>query len=204
MRHKKKQEVLKNNKNIMKKIETPKENSLSVKELVGVGGALIVYFFYAKSKDTIINYPNWLLYMTILIVCTVISLFTFKDEKAKYLNVDKRDRMFFVGLALVRTIIIAYFISGILLIPFNYYTINSSKSNPLKFENCEIVKITTETQNRKVFYKFNGKTYILYAYKPIMEELKNSEAYKEYFFVAGVRQSILNTYILENWDIERK
>lgn len=205
MKHKRKQEELSKNKYRMRNPEIKKKNSLTVKEWIAVVGALFIYFFYAKSKDVILNYPNWLLYIMIILTSAIIAIFTFRDQKAKYLNeVEKKDRGWFIAFGVVKLIVVAYFISGMLLIPFNYYTIHSSKEAPLTYEKCEIVKITTETQNRKIFYRFRGKVNILYAYKPIMEELKNNGEYKEYFFVAGVREGNLNTYILESWDIERK
>lgn len=184
--------------------KSKQSNRLTRKEWFILAGFLIVYFFYMKSKDIILNYPYWLLILVCISVLTVVILVDFKKIKTVYSKTKKNDKPLFIGLAIIKLNVVSYFIAGILLIPFNYYNIIKSKKNNSTFENCEIIGISTYSKNRTIFFKFKGNTNVLYAYTPIMEVIKNNGRFKDYVFNIKYKKGLLDSYILESWSIEKK
>ncbi|QGK73060.1 hypothetical protein [Flavobacterium sp. SLB02] len=179
-------------------------NKLTTVDWIKLLGFLLVYFFFIKSKDVIINYPYWLLFTAFAIVLVIVAILQYREMQKEYSKTEKDDKPLFVVINGLKIAVIAYFVSGVILIPFNYYTIYNSKENALISEKCEITGISTYSKNRSVFYKFKGKTNVINGFKPIMENIKDNGKFKNYYFAAEVKKGICNTYILENWDIIQK
>nr|WP_294931135.1 hypothetical protein [uncultured Flavobacterium sp.] len=179
-------------------------NRLTTGDWIKLIGFFLVYFFFLKSKDIIINYPYWLLIMVFSIVLVICISLQFRRIKEDFVTIEKKDKFLFFGINILQIAVIAYFISGIILIPFNYYNIYNSKNNNLISEKCEITGISTYSKNRSIIYNFKGKSNVMNGFKPIMENIKDDGKFKNYYFVAEVRQGACNTYILESWDIVQK
>jgi hypothetical protein len=179
-------------------------NKLTIIDWIKLIGFVLIYFFYIKSKDRIINYPFWLLVTVFGIVLVVCIILQYRKIQENYSKTEKKDKFLFFGINIIQIAVIAYFVSGIILIPFNYYAIYSSKTNTLTVENCEITGISNYSKNRTIFYKFKGKTNVVNGFKPIMEIIKDNGKFRKYYFAAEVKKSICNTYILESWDIVKK
>lgn len=179
-------------------------NKLTVIDWIKLIGFVVVYFFFIKSKDSIINYPYWVLLTVFAIVLIISAIFQSPKIREDYSKIEKRDKLLFLGINTIKIAVIAYFISGIVLIPFNYYTIYNSKKNNLSVENCEITGLSTYSKNRSIFYKFKGKTNVINGFKPIMESIKDNGKFENYYFVVEVRKSICNTYVLQKWSIKEK
>jgi hypothetical protein len=179
-------------------------SKLTIQDWIKLMGFVLIYFFYIKSKDRIINYPSWLLVTVFGIVLVVCIILQYRKIQEHYSKIEKKNKFLFFGINILQIAVIAYFVSGIILIPFNYYAIYSSKTNTLTVENCEIRGISTYSKNRTIFYKFKGKTNVVNGFKPIMEIIKDNGKFKKYYFAAEVKKSICNTYILEGWDIVQK
>lgn len=184
--------------------KTKENNKLTTGDWIKLAVFFVVYFFFIKSKDSIINYPYWLLLAVFAIVLIISAIFQSRKIREDYSKIEKRDKLLFLGINTIKIAVIAYFVSGILLIPFNYYTIYNSKKNNLSVENCEITGLSTYSKNRSIFYKFKGKTNVINGFKPIMESIKDNGKFENYYFVVEVRKSICNTYVLENWSIKEK
>lgn len=181
-----------------------RKSKLTIIDWVKLIGFVLVYFFFIKSKDIIINYPYLLLFSVFAIVLVISTVVQLKKIRKEYTKIEREDHYLFLGIKILKIVVIAYFVSGIILIPFNYYTIYNSKKNISILEKCEITGISTYSKNRTIFYKFKGKENALYGFKPIMETIKENNKFKEYYFVAKVKKGFLDTYILENWDIVQK
>ena len=164
---------------------------------------LCIYFFYMKSGDKILNYPSWITY-SLLISLTIIIFF--RSVFLRRENSDEGSTQVFllVFARIIKSLVLAWFIAGIILIPFNYYNIYSSESNSLETMNCKITGLSTYSKNRTIFFILDGKTNTIYGYKPIMEEIRLDGKYRDYQLVAQVREGLLNSYILEHWEIEKK
>lgn len=184
--------------------ENKVKSKLTVIDWFKLIGFVLIYFFFIKSKDIIINYPYWLLFTVFAIVllsCTILQL---KKILKEYSKIEKKDKYLFLGINILKIAVIAYFVSGIILIPFNYYNIYNSKKHTSILEKCEITGISTYSKNRTIFYKFKGKINVQYGYKPIMETIKENNKFEEYNFEAQVKEGFFGTYILDSWDIVQK
>jgi len=188
----------------MKNKKAKINNKLTIVDWIKLIGFVLVYFFFIKSKDIIINYPYWLLFTAFAIVLFIIAILQYREIQKEYSKTEKEDKPLFLVINGLKIAVIAYFISGIFLIPFNYYTIYNSKENALSSEKCEITGISTYSKNRSIFYNFKGKTNVVNGFKPIMEDIKDDGKFENYYFAAEVRPGVCNTYILESWDIIQK
>jgi len=188
----------------MKNKKTKINNKLTIIDWIKLIGFVLVYFFFIKSKDVIINYPYWLLFTALAIVLVIVAIWQYRKIQKEYSKTEKDDKPLFLVIIGLKIAVIAYFVSGIILIPFNYYTIYNSKESHVSSEKCEITGISTYSKNRTIFYKFKGKTNLVNGFKPIMEDIKDNGKFENYYFVAQVKKGICNTYILENWDIVHK
>ncbi len=187
----------------MKRSKNKQLNQKRLTDLYTMAATLIIYFFYMKSKDIILNYPYYLLFISFICIFIILIRANYRKTREKYFKTEKSERAIFIGLAILKLCVISYFTSGILLIPINYYIIYKSQNNYSTFEKCEIEGIATETQNRKLFYKFKGDIYAIYDYDPIMEEIKNNKKFVDYVFCVEFKKGLLDTYILENWHIKK-
>lgn len=188
----------------LKSKKTKVNNKLTTEDWIKLVVFFVVYFFFIKSKDSIVNYPYWLLITVFAIVLVISTIYQYRKMCDDYSKTEKKDKLLFLVINTIKISVIAYFVSGIILIPFNYYAIYNSKKNNLSVENCEITGISTYSKNRSIFYKFKGKTNVINGFKPIMENIKDNGKFENYYFVGEVRKSICNTYILENWSIIEK
>ena len=188
----------------MKNKKAKINNKLTIVDWIKLIGFVLVYFFFIKSKDIIINYPYWLLFTAFAIVLFIIAILQYREIQKEYSKTEKEDKPLFLVINGLKIAVIAYFISGIILIPFNYYTIYNSKENALSSEKCEITGISTYSKNRSIFFNFKGKTNVVNGFKPIMEDIKDDGKFENYYFAAEVRWGVCNTYILESWDIIQK
>jgi hypothetical protein len=188
----------------MKRKDVKKSNKLSAIDWMKLIGFVLVYFLFIKSKDIILNFPYWLMFTVFTIVLVICTILQFRKIQEDYVRIEKKDKFLFLGINILKIAVIAYFVSGIILIPFNYYTIYSSKKNTISLEKCEITGVSTYSKNRTIFYKFRGRTNVLYGFKPIMEIIKDQGKFKKYYLVLEGKEGICDTYILEGWNIIQK
>lgn len=172
--------------------------------LLIVAGTLLGYFFYMKTKSVIMNYPNYLYYILFFIIAVLLFILHYSNFKIIVSKIKRCDLYLYVALNLGKNFIIAWFLAGIMLIPFNYYNIHTAKENSIEIINCEIKGISTYSQHRNVFFVLNERTNVIYGFKPIMEEIKDNGKFNNYYFIAEFRKGLLGSYILESWDIQKK
>lgn len=205
MKYRKRYKALMKTKESMKSPKSPQKcQRLTAREWLLLAGFLMLYFFYMKSSEIILNSPNWLLGIVFISAITIVTIINCRELKARVIQIQQQDKFLSIGLILLKYLVVSYFIAGIFLIPFNYYIIYKSKNSISTYEKCEILGISTNSKNKKIFYRFKGKTNVLYAYTPIMEEIKNNRKFNDYVFTAEFKNGLLGTYILENWSIEKK
>lgn len=192
----------------MKKVKpTPKKAPnlrLSKKELLLAFGVLFIYLFYISSKDRIVNYPPYLTTFSLIVTFLAIIIIERKKPDALIHSIKNRFHIFDIALIFVARSILAWFISCILLIPFNYYNISVAKKNDLEYVDCLVKGGAKYSRDRRIFYEFNGELNSTFANKPIMEELRKSRNYDDYVFIAAIRKGLFGSYYLEDWDIKRR
>lgn len=164
-------------------------------------GTIIVYFIYMIGDDQILNYPKWIYYILFLLFW---GLFSYLKIIKTFVRVPFNKDLVVLFFNVIKFAVFSWFLAGIVLIPFNFYNIYISKKNTLEAYECKITGISTYSQNRCVFFVLEGETNVIYLYKPIMEDLKNKKNYNEYKFIVDVRQGLLGSYVLEDWDIQKR
>jgi magnesium-transporting ATPase (P-type) len=190
--------------NQRKRKNTNKATTLKPKELLLLLGALFVYFFFLKSKAMLLNYPSWLnfsFFFSILITACLVKRKYFLELPPEN---DKIDKLIYWGFSIIKVSIFSWFLTGVILIPFNYYIIHTAKDQHLEGVKCEVIGVSTLSRNTTISYKLYNVTNVTYGYNPIMERMKAGANYKNYYFIAYTRKGLLNSYVLEKWEIQRK
>jgi hypothetical protein len=158
-----------------------------------------------KSKSQILNYPNFIYYAPFFIFLATSLIMKYKSWSIQTLKLSLfKQRFIFVSLEILKFSVLIWFIIGVILIPFNYFNIHIAKKQPLETAYCEITGISTYSQNRTLFFLLKGRTNALYCYNKTMDEIKENARYKDYYFIAELRQGLLGSYILENWRIQKR
>ncbi len=177
---------------------------LSKKEWLLAFVVLFLYFFYVSSRDKIVNYPPYLATISLILTFLAIIIIEWKKLDAFINAIKNRFSIFDLALIFVSRLILALFISGILLIPFNYYNISMAKKNHLEYVDCVVRGVPTFSKNRTIYYEFNGELNTTFANKQISEEIRKSKNYDDYVFIAAIRKGLWGSYYLEDWDIRRR
>lgn len=193
MKDKKQQEELKTN---------DKNKPLTVAILIVV---LALYWFYLKTKQETMGYPSFLFTILFCVLFLGLLIATLpKDISEIKTNKDKTDKALFILFNVIKKTFIAFFVSGILLLPFNLYNKSFAKNNPIETIKCKITGLTDYSKNSSFYYEYKGKEYIIYAHRAIMSKIYIEKNQDEYWFVAKVRKGLLNSYVIEDWDIVHK
>ncbi len=100
--------------------------------------------------------------------------------------------------------VFSIFITGILLIPFNYYDIYASQGNPDKAVICPIRGSSDSRRQYKIYYDFNGNLHTLSVTSSLMHQLYSKENYKNYQLILTVRKAFLGSYIIEDWQLDKR
>jgi hypothetical protein len=158
---------------------------------------ICIYYFYMYSADRIVNYPNFFL---LAIFAIVLLLFFAYDYRIN--NIKSNNNIFLKETLIVRLItyvVGSYFLSGIIAIPLNFFIIDSAKNSKIEVVKCEITHVNLSARKNSIFYNFNGKIFKINGYDPLMYEVQNSS--ELYILVIRIRKGLLDSYLLESWDI---
>lgn len=167
---------------------------------------LLVYFFFMDSKDIIINYPQNILYGTFFGLFLISSVFVIrKIIKSNSIRKQKDllDKFIFGVMSFLKIAIITWFVAGILLIPLNYSIINYSKSQMSFIELVEIEQLISRGKDR-IFFELNGRRNVIIFHKPIMNDIYKKKNHYNYLLELEIKESLLGSYVLINWDIIEK
>ena len=96
----------------MKSKKSKQTNRLTIKEWFILAGFLVVYFFFMKSKDIILNYPYWLLGLVFIIVLAIII--------AVRCNPDNKVAYAFIAMLFSEIYLIQFFIRKYIIQEKNY------------------------------------------------------------------------------------
>lgn len=180
-------------------------NLLSKNTYFIFSGCLILYFLFMKSMDKIINYPFVVLWGLSAIVFIFMSIYTFKRFVTKLKTIDNSTEK--IGAIIIQILyfaIISWLITGILLIPFNYYNIYKARDTLPETKYLEIKGLVARPRNNKIFYEFNGKMNVLYGKINLMNEIYAKGNFKDYYLTITVHKGLLGSYLVEDWDIIRR
>ncbi len=182
-----------------------KSTNLSRKELFIFGGALAIYIFFRKSLNSIINYPNILLYVASGIMFVIIFLYGLPKLRNEMNSVDNLPgKVVAVSIRILSAAIFSWFVTGILLIPFNYYDIHAAQGNSSEAIYCPVTGLTANAKDNSIIYEFGGSSHILYGSSKLMNEIYSKGNYKEYQLRLTVKKALFGSYFLEDWDLEKR
>lgn len=166
---------------------------------------LILFWFYVVAKEKTIGYPDYLfnlafgiILLVLLVTTSRITISEFKDLRGKI------DKVIYAFFYIVKTLFISFFLSGIVLIPFNLYNRYYSKRNAIEIIKCEITGLSDYSRNSCFYYSYKGEVSIIYAHRQIMSDIYINKSYQDYLFIAKVRKGLLDTYLIESWDFVHK
>lgn len=167
--------------------------------------ALVLFWIYLKTKQDTIGYPEFLFNSFFLIIFIGLVLATMQKTIFEFKNIrDKIDRGIFIFFHIVKNLIISVFLSGIFLIPFNLFNRSYSEKKPTEMIKCEITGLSDYSKNSSFYYEYKGEESIIYAHRQIMSDIYINKNHRDYLFVAEVRKGLLDTYLIESWDIVHK
>jgi hypothetical protein len=179
--------------------------ALSSKELFIFGGALAVYLFYRRSLNRIINYPDSILYLLGGIIFVIIFLYSLPKLRNEMNSVDNLPgKVVAVAIRVLSAAIFSWFVTGILLIPFNYYDIHAAQGNSSEAIYCPVTGLTANAKDNSIIYEFGGSSHILYGSSTLMNEIYSKGNYKEYQLRLTVKKALFGSYFLEDWDLYKR
>jgi hypothetical protein len=201
-------EVKRRHKNSVKKFQPSHGDStnFTVKELLPYGAALAVYLIYLNTNNSIVKYPDliaWLVYGVAFAITLAYQLILFR-KIAK--SIDKLvEKIIAVALRVLIAAVFSIFITGILLIPFNYYDIYASRGNPSETVICPLRGVVS-SRNHSIYYDFGGSLHALTTTpgNSLMNEIYSKGNYKEYQLLLTVRKAFLGSYIIEDWQLDKR
>ena len=187
-----------------------KHSKIKIAEYLIFIGCIAAYLIFVSTKEIILNYPNYIKY-SLLFCCFVFAvLLNFKSFKPILQEKKKKSLkwMFFL-LQTVKCFMIAVFISALILIPFNYYNIHYAEKNKSEIFLCEIKGVLANVNQKSIYYSFNGEMqqytrnrYI--KHRDLLHQIQNNKEYTNYYFKIKVKKGLLDTYVMEDWDIIHK
>jgi len=178
------------------------KNKLSKRQYALFVAVLIIYTFFDNSYDSILNYPDTLLFGSGVAIFISIMLYKIKT----FINDIWRDgaivKVFAIFLRCLTAVIFSWFLTGILLIPLNYYIIHTAKYSAAYTMDLKINGLGTRKRTRKIFYEFNGSGRTVYANAKTIDWI--SKNYNDYRLRVTIRKASLGTLVIENWEIVKK
>ena len=167
--------------------------------------AVFLFWIYVKTKADTIGYPEFLFNTLFLVIYILLVLIMLQKTIFEFKNINNRiDRWIFIVFYILKNSIFSVCLSGVFLIPFNLFNINYSKRNNIEIIKCEITGLSDYSKNSSFYYNYQGQETIIYAHKQLMSYIYINKNHRDYLFVAQVRKGLLDTYIIESWDIVRK
>ena len=182
-----------------------KKNQLTPKDFFICLLGLLVYLVFIHTLDKTLNYPDYIYYCSSMAVGTIVFLIGLKSLKAEIKQFKSIvEKMMFIGLDVFKSLFIALFLLGAVLIPLNYYNFEYSKSNPAKIYFCQIESLSSSSRNHCVYFLFENKINLINGHKPIMDEIDMNKNTEQYVLVATVRKALFGTFVLEKWHLQHK
>jgi hypothetical protein len=151
----------------------------------------IMYWLYLKTLNEILNY-NFIYYCIIFSSIFIIGVLL--EMKDKILSFS------FCFEKLLKNFVFSFIISGVILVPLNYYIIDFSKRNPVMYKSFDIVSVSTSKARGQLRFEFMSKIKVLYSYDKILYDIKKHP--NKFKLSIKMRKSILNTYVIDDWKIE--
>jgi hypothetical protein len=150
-------------KNSVKKNQSSNGDStkFSLKELLPYAAALAAYFFFNKTSNEIVKYPDLIAYLLYAVSFAITLTYQLVLLRKIIKSFDKLvQKIIAVGLRVLIAAVFSVFISGILLIPFNYYDIYASRGNPSETVICPLEGLVA-SRSHTIYYDFGGSLHAL-------------------------------------------
>jgi hypothetical protein len=158
----------------------------------------VFLFFYMKTRDNLINYPDEYLYYLMGLVFIIQFLLFYKKWilfKKEFLE---------LGLVFVRYFYISWNVAALILIPFNIYLVHEIDNSDTTTLTADLLSASTLRPNQCIFYSIDGETDVHYGYKPVMDVIESDNNASDYFVEFKVKKGKLGVYRIKKWEIKKK
>lgn len=170
-----------------------------------LAAGVALYFLYLKSSDAIINYPAEIKY-SVFGGCLVLAVLYQASRKTP--RVGCRHWDLFGVLAwlfdeALPVVIASWLLTGILLIPFNYYNLHVGSTNS-SFTEVVRMEGLASTRRRKadtLYFRYKGRMNVIYGETPELTAIARAQTVKNYRLVLTLSQGVAGSYILSNWEV---
>lgn len=198
--------VKKRHKNNVRNIPSSNGDStkFTTKELLPYAAALAAYLIFVKTSNSIVNYPDLIAFLLYGVGFAIILTYQLLQLRKIIKSTDKPvERIIAAGLRVLIAAVFSIFVTGILLIPFNYYDIYASQGNPSKTVYCPLEGVVSHGHHT-IYYDFDGSLHALSTVPRLLNEISSKGNYKEYELILTIRKAFLGSYIIEDWQLHKR
>lgn len=163
-----------------------------------------LFWYFVKTKEQILGYPGFLIVITfapLFAICIGVSAI---ERKTQFRKAKKLDRYLITGFILAGNALLAYMISGALLIVFNAININFSEQNSSEPIICPVTSAYSDHRTSTIYYSFRQKEYALNDSSELVYNIYKHKSAGKYNIVFSARKGLLSTYVIEYWKIMPK
>jgi hypothetical protein len=165
--------------------------------------AVIIIYASKSVSNHVIFFPIWL---NVILFLIGIPIAWYYVGKWKIFSSDKaEDKKVILGVNILQTILIAFVIFSFLRLPICLLIQQQSKKNELQTQDCPVTFYSLSIKNkskRHITFTFQQKDVRLKVKPTIYSQLKASTSPQKIIEIQ-VRESILGTYVLENYRIKQ-
>ncbi|MFN8236732.1 MAG: hypothetical protein U0T77_01060 [Chitinophagales bacterium] len=178
--------------------ETLKKHSVLLAVLL-----VMVLFLYRKTAQSILNFPLYLNLVLLLLSFVAVGFWLRRyfqqEQEGEQDNITK-----WMYVLYVITLATLFFLA--LKVPVNYYIMHASRNNPAETIQCPVTYYSKSVrkQSKYIAYLWNDKKYRLNVDEKSRNQLRTTPGTPEWMIVLTVRNSILNTKVIEHYELELK
>ena len=179
---------------------------LSTGEFLACAAVLVVFFWYVKTANRIVNFPQPLYYAVLVGVGGAVVAWSWKRDVTAFRAVDPDwgSRGMSAGLYLCKTAVLTWFATGIALLPFNYYNFYRAKEGQRVTDSVAIADVTTRRGTSGVSFWYKGRRNQLRGHEPIMDRIAARGDAGKYRLALNMNEGLLGSYVVNDWTIVPK
>ena len=178
------------------------KNNLKGRDYLILAAAVAMFVWYMYTARRILNYPEVLHYAGIGLCFIIALLVDIRGALGRWTALKLwQEKVFAIVLTVAGWVLIAVLAGTAILIPFNYYDMYVAADSPRDTVYCPINGVVSRTRNHNVYFIFKGKMNMLNCQTSLTNEIAQKKNYDDYTFIATVRKGLMDSYVLDDWQI---